>query len=632
MPRDAAGELVPGTYSHTCRVTDVAPDGPWAVHLADRAGDFHLIALDFDAKTENAAAHAADDAATVSTLLDTMAVDHLVCSSGPTGGRHIWIGLAQSISADVVSELAELLSSLHTSFDPSPLTNKATGAVRPPGAPHAAGGRSEPIRGRVDALTHPRSGPAHIRALVTRLRQKAGEATWATHSPVGDTSTAAVPHDAQGHPYVPVSRKHLTENTAAALDTQPEPDEDHSAHAFRCLLGVARAGWRHSHAQSLAETAPGLEHYRSARSPSQRRRRARRMPDDTADRLRRDWRRAVLTVAAGLTDQPARDDAPEFAAAAEAIAAHIDQLQTRADAAAGRWSQPGGPTDRRVLDALSVLALTAMTPEVDADMRRLALMAGIGRSTVSLALSRLSRDGWISAAAEGHGRNAARWSTDPHGRFHSAASKSWTQEESRPPHLSAPLSRRALLNRLTTRLETSAHDAFTLGALGHHAGNVYARLHEQPQTTSEALAENTGESTRATARALTRLEAHGLAQQNTRARTWRARAHSGRRFAAHRYQTTGRLTRRAARYEVERALWSWWCSEVEWLRKPRAEKKKLARRRPAAGQLSLDGLMTADALAPIYPRDDDGRPDHHAAHAYLTGRPITRGVEQRAAA
>lgn len=121
------------------------------------------------------------------------------------------------------------------------------------------------------------------------------------------------------------------------------------------------------------QTSPGLEHVRTSRDRSGRRTRPPSGPNSAAAVLGRQWRKAVQYVPG--SDRRIGDD-PTFDARADTIAAHVREVQARADAAAGRWTRGGGPADRRILDVLCVLALQALSASVEADTRRLALLPG----------------------------------------------------------------------------------------------------------------------------------------------------------------------------------------------------------------------------------------------------------------
>lgn len=70
---------------------------PWAVHLTDAGGAFRLLCADLDAKVSPQAAAA--DSARLACLLDELGLSYVVASSGPTGGRHVWLGLSEAVDA-----------------------------------------------------------------------------------------------------------------------------------------------------------------------------------------------------------------------------------------------------------------------------------------------------------------------------------------------------------------------------------------------------------------------------------------------------------------------------------------------------------------------------------------------------
>ena len=110
---DAYGQVL-NTYTSIRRVDAEAPDLPWAIYLANRSR-FHLLAFDLDAKGDPE--RAARDADTVCELLAAVGIEHVVCASGPTGGRHVWVGLAESVDADTIATLARLAKVLCPSLD-----------------------------------------------------------------------------------------------------------------------------------------------------------------------------------------------------------------------------------------------------------------------------------------------------------------------------------------------------------------------------------------------------------------------------------------------------------------------------------------------------------------------------------
>ena len=166
---DADGRPI-NSYPLFHPVAGMRPRTPWAVHLADHAGNFHLVCADLDAKTS--AQDAAADATRLSGLLAEFGLPHVVCASGPTGGRHVWLALRDTVDAVLVSALAHLLKAWLPTMDASPMLNPASGCVRPPGAPHRLGGASRVIAGSLSDLTQPTVTANQIRTLVGRLADR----------------------------------------------------------------------------------------------------------------------------------------------------------------------------------------------------------------------------------------------------------------------------------------------------------------------------------------------------------------------------------------------------------------------------------------------------------------------------
>ena len=625
---DAYGQAM-NTYTGHRRVAGDEPDRPWAVYLAGTDHRFRLLCFDLDAKTDGTAPAAERDAATLTALLHDVGLSAVVCQSGPAGGRHVWTALAESVDAETVATLARLARHVCPTLDLSPLSNAATGCVRPPGAPHRAGGRSTVLTGDLGALTTPTGTVAQVRALVERLAQLVDDA-----EPAHDVDPRTpLPVDEHARLYLPGPRRELPAVSAAAL-REDAAVGDASAVLWRVLVGAAAARWRHADVAALVATAPGLEYVRTHKvatgTDHYREARPRHGTASPAAILRRQWDKAVRYVA--TADRQIGDD-PTFDRRAGAIAAHVRAVQTRADAAGGRWTLGGGPADRRVLDVLCVLALQALCGAVEADTRRLALLAGIGRETARTALLRLSADGWVAPAQAAAGVHGAHWTIDPAALIHNVVDVDRSQADPRAAGAGAA-DRSALLASLTARTAAAAHDAFTHGpALGHHAGNVYARTTAEPQALDD-LAKATGATPAATARTLARLTSAGVLVR-TRA-GWRRHASDHRRAAAVRLGVAGRLVERARRYSVERELWAWWQAEDAWMRAPR---RPDARHRPGRGQLSLLPDDGTHAYGP-HPRRPDGRLDWRAARREVEHerggvarrpRPAERGDDAAAA-
>ncbi len=617
-----ADGTVLNSYTGQHRVDLDAPEVPWAVYLAGRDQRFRLLAFDLDATTDPSPAHR--DAGVLTGLLEAAGIAHVVCESGPSGGRHVWVALAGSVDADTAATLARLTRHVCPTLDLAPLTNPVTGCVRPPGAPHRDGGRSTVLQGDLTTLTAPSTTPEQVRDLVTRLAQLVGDTTEPTATAAPRTP---LPVDQHGHLYLPGPRRPLPAASQHALDDAAAAGGvvlgDASAVLWTVLIGAASARWRHDDVAALVPTAPGLEHVRSERDGSRRRPRPAHGPASPVAVLRRQWRKAVQHVA--TTGRQIGAD-PTFDARADAITARVREVQARADATAGRWSSGTGPTDRRTLDVLCVLALQALQADLEADVRRLALLAGVGRETARTALLRLGAQGWISQTAPATGPHGARWTITPQVAVHRSTTPNRSQADPRPVGAGAA-ERLALLTTLTARTADAAHDVFTPragGGLGHGAGNVWACL-VQPMTTLQ-LAYATAHSPDDLEPLLHQLAAHGLLQRADDA--WRRPQHhlqhDRRDLVAVQRGVAGRLRERAGRYGVERAAWAWWQAEQTWMRAPR---RTDARRRAGTGQLDLlaePGTITLGA----HPRRADGRADFRTARTIVAtataeGRRVT---------
>ncbi len=593
---------------HLVRAVDgPAPDAPWAIYLTDERHDYRLLAFDFDAKTDGAATAAHEAATQLAHVAKAAGLDPVICQSGPSGGRHVWCALAEAIPAQLVRPLARLAKALWPQLDLSPINNPATGCVRPPGAPHREGGRSTVLHGDLDALTSPRGTAAQVAELHALLAARVNTAADAITGP-----TAAVDLDSRRHPWIPGPKRQLSSAARVALLTdatvpQLDAERDGSASAvlWRVLTGAAAAHWQLDDVQALLD-APGLEHVRTRRRPSGPR--VARSKDERHAVLHRQWQRAVAHVAAGR--RPAGDD-PTFPTRAAAIAEHIEHVQARADASPGRWSAGGGPADRRVLDVLCLLALEAVTATVEADIRRVALLAGVGRETARTALLRLSGDGWIIRTKAAEGPNAAHWKIEGEAVIHTdiATARSQVAHAARHTPATATAARNALLLHLRDRTTAATHDAFTPAALGFHAGNVYARCTTTPATLDE-LSWRTGTDARELHAILHGLVAAGLLEGTRDG--WRRADEDRRDQVAEICGTAGLLATRAAAYATERELWAWWQAELAWMHQTKAEREQ----RPDPTQLALFTAPLPHGPRRKHPRRR-GRADFRAARAAL---------------
>src|SRR3954465_404390 len=149
-------------YRREIPVDGPPPHRPYAVYLADAAGGYRLLGLDLD----SGRGPVGEDLVELRSLLDRAGLPHLVCASGPGGGRHVWIGLVEAVPAALVARLADALAARLPSLDAAPLRNPRTGCLRPPGAPHRLTGAASILAGDPAVLIAPRAGRPQVHHLL----------------------------------------------------------------------------------------------------------------------------------------------------------------------------------------------------------------------------------------------------------------------------------------------------------------------------------------------------------------------------------------------------------------------------------------------------------------------------------
>lgn len=383
------------TFAATRRFTDGAPgEGtPFALHLTDESGNFRLLALDFDAHHDGSTADT--DLAACTAALTAADIEHLVCSSGPGGGYHVWIRLSTAISAHRLAPIIDAFCAAWPSLDRGPLSNSRTGCVRAPGSPHRAGGSSVP-------LTDPHIRPVSLRALRTLLTQLTQPPqTKGTSTTGAGIAPVPVHVDAQRHPYLSGPRRPLNPQIRALARAPITDRTDASAVGWSILLACAHARmqYRDLHEAAFTDRWPGLEFVRTSRTGA-----GERSPRlDAAAELARQWAKAV--TAASYTQRSTAGPSPARRAAEAAVA----DLLARMDAQPGRWTGKTGTQDRLVLLALASRTLAAATTEVHLAERDWALAAGLTRDAVADRLKELSQQGWVARVQRAAGPWAAVW-------------------------------------------------------------------------------------------------------------------------------------------------------------------------------------------------------------------------------
>jgi DNA-binding transcriptional ArsR family regulator len=587
--RAATGEVL-NSYDRLWPLDEPAPSTTWAMLLTDEDLRFRYLCFDFDAKGGNAIR----DAGRMSHWLDELNIPHLVCISGPSGGRHVWVRLGEPAEAKAVHDLASLAKDLLPSLDRQPLTNPASGCVRPPYAPHRDAGYSLPL-GDLRFITEQEAAPEAMEQLRALLVDLGAEL------PAPNT---ALPHGVvagpDGQPRIRGPKRALSPRMDEVLHGAAGDDASHTL--SRILIACANARWAYSDAAVHVISTPSFEHARSRRVGP---RRIRRTPAQTTKVLEAAWRYAVNFVA--THPLPDTGDDPEYRERTASVFETVDRVLARADALPGMWATHNGRvggthSQRAVLDALCMYMLQSSQHVVEADVRRLAADTGYGRTTVHTALRALAGGAsapWIELIGEAEGVNAQRYRL--HHRFSTEEEvPDRTQARMRADRLELPPIQ-SRIREISERLELLAHDVFCAPrSLGRVAGLIYKLLPQDGELSVMELAKRSGVDPGIVRRKLERLTGAGLT--GLRGRGFHRHSPAGRDFVARGLAVEGYLDSRRQRYESERKVWAWWLAEIQWME---IRGKRQRGKKPGAWSPKTDRPEYAE-----YPRGPGRRGDH----------------------
>ncbi|MFD0705616.1 hypothetical protein ACFQY8_07660 [Alloscardovia venturai] len=522
-----------GVYMNATRerlISRGEPLSPWAMYLAD-GSTYQYVCFDLDAHDGNTQSRelVQADCEKITTILDDCHIAYLVCESGPSGGRHIWISMVDSLDASLVRKLAYAMKAHTPSLDITPLLNPVTGCVRPPYSPHRNGGQSKPIQGSVDCLLIPTVSEQDIWHLIDTL---ASLAPADTHPVDSETSLEDAHVDSFGLPYLPGIKRELPKGSQTALNAPVNKTTDTSKRLWVVVLGAVRAHW---HIQDLMElvvssNAPGLTHAKYENTNAGRVRRPKYGSHNTVSVLKRMWVKAYQYITSHETQKT-----QDFDIRLTLITAKIENLYTWNNARTIKGI--GQAVDQRVMNTLLYNALKAVNDTIQLDSRRIALTCGISHQTASMSLRRLEKQGHITLTKSAHGVVAHTWHINTNwslddcknventgldsGLVSSLATSGYT-----PPENYYTLLRNTLLSLLETWLNITNQDACTHTGLGISQGNQLATSHASSPTP-----------------ALDSLY------------TWLEKK-------AHKLGTHGLHAVKTATYMVERTLWTWWVNEV----------------------------------------------------------------------
>ena len=600
--RAATGEIL-NEYDRLWPLNEPAPTTTWAMLLADDDHRFVYLCFDFDSSSGNAAR----DADKMSYWLNELNVPHLVCVSGPTGGRHIWVRLDEPTDATVVRELAQLAKSLLPSLDTKPLLNPAAGCVRPPYAPHRVHGYSDPQGSLtlIEEHSAPEEFPQQLRELLEDL---------GAELPAVETAPVhGMVVDKDGHPRLRGVKRPLSMKMDAVL--HGPAGEDASYTLAQVLAACADAHWSYRDVAALVPTAPALEHVRTRRVGDHR---ARRSAEQMEKVLTGAWKHAVTFVA--TNPRTGEGDDASYRERVAAVTETVARVLAAADARPGLWSTgnrrtEGSHAQRTVLDALCLYMLQSARHTVEADVRRLAADTGYGRNTVSVALRALAAGDspWVERVGVPEGVHAQKYRL--HTRFSTGTSGD-NRTQARMRAFAHPLpTQQALTREIGTRLGLLRHDVFCApGSLGRMSGLLYKTLPAAGSMTMAELVMRTGMKPDRARHRLNDLVAHGLVERVDGG--WRRLSPTVRDFIARQLEVSGYLADRRDRYENERLLWAWWQAEITWM-----EKKAKHRR----GRKSLHYDPDRPDYAP-FPRGPTKKCDYAQAAKLVKAGYLDRGL------
>jgi DNA-binding MarR family transcriptional regulator len=344
---------------------------------------------------------------------------------------------------------------------------------------------------------------------------------------------------AHAHPPAdtPQLHRNLDSRWHAVLDGRHEYLSDHAALTALALAAIA-ARWTFTEWE-LWVTADPLRGLTATYVLREEKRKGRSAP-------RSDSRRRRLLA---RTWQAATDYAQDRPAFADPFAVRAWVTDLRRLSYSDAWGGQAGNSDRLTLDALLDLAGVQRSTLVTASARDLADATGIGRTTVSRALKRLARRGYLSTAQESRGEDASRYQLRRPNRY-LGGTPSLPDKGDDPRVPPTTLSR---------------SDAFAPRALGRSAARVLAALDPLQDLTAAEVAQGLGLTPRTVRKALDALLAAGLVVRLRRdGRTWSWAARDDLDLdvtlaeVAEAYGTTGTAERRLQAHDLQREGWRAW--------------------------------------------------------------------------
>ena len=500
------------------------PRVPAAVRLYGRDGTARCLAADLDV-TRAGFEQVETDTATLAGLL-TGCGGRTITDRSPSGGRHVYVLLAQPVPFAEMRRAALALAALLPSLDATPLCNLTAGCIRPPGAVHKTGGVQQlltPWPAAQEAAAKP-NPPAVWAGLLEALSAQISS----LDSDTAGAPTELAPEPAPTGPARQLSAR-MTAIARSGVHGYPSGSEARQA----VLTAAAGTGWQLSDVTRHVETGawPGLASLYTRYGPRHRR-----------AALGRDWRKATSYVARKGTVHNCHTSRPPShpgqPTTPPATPPGDDHRYVRAwrnavtVVEAVRYGDSrAGLGKRMLLRSLAMAAQLTGSRQVEFGCRSLSLSAGMDPTTVARHLRELAAepDPLIRLVERHWGLRGDLY------ELVIPAAAEWTSRHRAWPAGKAHGLRPAFRQ---------------LGAPAALAYEVLERA--QTPLTRWAVAANAQLSPAATAAALQTLAAYGLAERNHAG--WR-RGPASLQVVAEILGVDDILHRLQQRYTVERAVW-----------------------------------------------------------------------------
>ncbi|XKH58581.1 MarR family transcriptional regulator (plasmid) [Citricoccus nitrophenolicus] len=365
------------------------PSRPAAVLIHSGDGTCRTLCLDFDAKGPTGDSQVLSDVHLISGLLHSTGAAWIRDRS-PSGGRHLYVPLADPLPFHRARELVEALAVIATTLDPSPHRGLRHGCIRPPGSVHRTGGHQQlemELDEAIAVATNP-NGPDAIERLWAELADQR-EIVHAQRTPEAQqedwplaAETASVGHLGGTESTRGMSSAMLAIARHGAWDNTQYPSASEARQAV--LVNAAGAGLRLTDVQRRMHTGtwPGLAQFYARYSPAHRH-----------ASLGRDWREAQRFVNQGRSPVRRTNTSQPYT---QRGATDFQFVRTWLNALAASESRHGndrrGLLKRMLLRSIAEACMKTGARSISFGVRALAVACGTDAGTISRHLKELIRE------------------------------------------------------------------------------------------------------------------------------------------------------------------------------------------------------------------------------------------------